>query len=68
MWLERIKATEDDFELISAACERIHQAKEEQTYIGIAVTHGTIYDDAPTVTMMNADSGAAYADGYAAIR
>ena len=42
--------------------------KEKQKYVGIAVTHGTIYDDAPTVTMMNTDSGAAYADGYTAIR
>ena len=58
----------DNFDLIAQVYGRVQDANAEQRYIGIAATQDTIHEGAPTVTMMNVNSGAAYADDYATIR
>ena len=52
-WLETIKSTVDNFDLIAQVYGRVQDANAEQRYIGTTSTQATIHEGAPTVTMMN---------------
>jgi len=66
-WLETIKLTVNNFDPIDQMYGRVQDANAEQQYIGITATQANINEGVPTVTMMNVNSGAAYANDHATI-